>query len=411
MTVTVRNSVNELLNEVKSLIQVFKPSMGDEEINAVAEVIRSGWIGLGPRTAQFEKQFAEYLGAPYVVAVNSCTAALDLALRLLGIGSGDEVIVPTMTFVSTAHCVAYNDALPVFADIDERTLAIDIEDVKRKISPRTKAVIPVHYGGRPVDIDALRKAVGPDIFIIEDAAHAAGALYRGKRCGTLGDIACFSFHAVKNLAMGDGGAVVTRDKSLAERAKRLRWLGIDRGTWDRTEVDRSYWWEYYVNEIGLKCHLNDIAAAIGLVQLKKLDAMNARRREIAERYTKAFGKTPWIETPPRDDEAYRSSWHIYCIKVPNRDELSVYLKDHGVATGVHYKPIHLYRCYEKCFRSPTREVPSLPTAERVFQSILTLPMYPDLTDAEVDGVIDTVCAFYTEKPACATASSRTSTRI
>ncbi len=382
------------------MIQVFKPYMGDEEIEAVAEVLRSGWIGLGPRTAQFEKEFAEYLGAPCAVGVNSCTAALDLALRLLDIRKGDEVIVPAMTFVSTAHCVAYNDAVPIFADVDERTLAIDLEDVKRKITRHTKAVIPVHYGGRPVDIDALREVDGSRIFIIEDAAHACGAEYKGRKAGTLGDVACFSFHAVKNLATGDGGAVVVKDTALFERAKRMRWLGIDRGTWDRTEVDRSYWWEYFVNEIGLKCHMNDITAAIGLVQLRKLDAMNARRRTIAGMYDEAFKDMPWIETPPKDDALFRSAWHIYCIKASRRDDLSVYLKDHGVATGVHYKPIHLYRCYGNR--------PSLPVAERVFENILTLPMYPGMSDEDVSEVVNAIRAFYTESPVCATASSRMS---
>lgn len=381
------------------MIQVFKPSMGDEEINAVAEVLRSGWIGLGPKTAEFEKQFAAYLGAPHAIAVNSCTAALDLALRLLDIRKGDEVIVPAMTFVSTAHCVAYNDAIPIFADADERTLAIDPEDVKRKITRRTKAVIPVHYGGRPVDIDALREVVGNRIFIIEDAAHAAGAEYGGRKAGTLGDVSCFSFHAVKNLATGDGGAVVVKDRAMCDRAKQMRWLGIDRGTWDRTEVDRSYWWEYFVNEIGLKCHMNDINAAIGLVQLRKLDAMNARRREIVKMYDEAFAEMPWIETPPKDDATFRSSWHLYCVKVPDRDDLSVFLKDRGVATGVHYKPIHLYRCYGN--------KPSLPVAESVFRRILTLPMYPDMTDDDVNTVTGTVREFYAGKGECVTASSQT----
>src|SRR5690606_11719888 len=180
--------------------------MDEEEVEAVAEVLRSGWIGLGPRTSEFEKQFAEYVGAQWCVGLNSCTAALDLAVRLLRINHGDEVIVPTMTFVSTAHAVAYNLATPIFADVEERTLGIDLEDVARKITPRTRAIIPVHYGGRPVDMDGLREIAG-GIPIIEDAAHAAGSVYKGKRCGSLSELACFSFHAVKNLAMGDGGAL------------------------------------------------------------------------------------------------------------------------------------------------------------------------------------------------------------
>ena len=366
------------------MIQVFKPSMGEEEIAAVAEVLKSGWIGLGPKTAEFEKRFAQYIGVQYAVGVNSATAALDLALKLLHINHGDEVIVPTMTFVSTAHVVAYNLAMPIFADVDPKTLGIDLDDVEKKITPRTKAIIPVHYGGRPVDMEKLKDIAG-DIPIIEDAAHACGGLYKSKKCGSLGDIGCFSFHAVKNLAMGDGGALTLNNKEMAERAKRLRWLGIDKGTWDRSEIDKSYWWEYFVDEIGLKCHMNDIMAAIGLVQLEKLEEMNARRREIASMYTESFKDLDWIEMPPADESDYISSWHIYCIKVKQRDELSVYLQENEIATGVHYKPIHLYKCYGN--------KPVLPVAERLFQQLLSLPMYPGMTNNDVEKVTDTVRAF------------------
>ena len=371
------------------MIQLFKPYMDDREIEAVAEVIRSGWIGLGPRTAEFEKRFAEYIGVSRVVGLNSCTAALDLAIKLLGINHGDEVIVPTMTFVSTAHAVAYNLASPVFADVDERTLSIDPTDVARKISFRTKAIIPVHYAGRPVDMDRLREAAD-GIPIIEDAAHACGAEYKGKRCGSLGDLACFSFHAVKNLATGDGGALSMNDVTLAERAKRLRWLGINRGTWDRTGADRSYWWQYFVDEIGLKSHMNDIAAAIGLVQLEKLPAGNARRSAIAERYTAGLQGLSWLQTPPMDTADYRSSWHIYCIQCQQRDDLNVYLQERGIGTGVHYKPIHTYHCYGN--------IPSLPAAERVYQKILSLPMHPGLSDQDVDYVIDSIRSFPVRRP-------------
>ena len=367
------------------MIQVFKPSMGQEEIDAVSEVLRSGWIGLGPKTSQFEKEFAAYVGAKYAVGLNSATAALDLAVKLLHINHGHEVLVPTMTFVSTGHAVAYNLATPVFVDVDPVTLSLDMEDVARKITVRTKAVIPVHYGGRPVDMDKLRSVVG-NLPIIEDCAHAAGAKYKGKSVGAIGDIGTFSFHAVKNLAMGDGGALTLNDEDMFKRSKKLRWLGIDKGTWDRTEVDKSYWWQYFVDEIGLKCHMNDIAAAIGLVQLKRLENMNGRRRYIASRYTEAFKNIDGIEVPPSDDNDFKSSWHIYCLKVPRRNELSVYLQAEGIATGVHYTPIHFYSCYGN--------KPYLPKAEKVFERIISLPMYPDMTDGDVDMVIDMVIRFY-----------------
>lgn len=366
-------------------IQVFKPWYDEREVQAAAEVIRSGWVGLGPKTAEFERKFAEYCRVPHCVCFNSCTAALDMAMRLLGINHGDEVIVPTNTFVSTAHCVVYNLGVPIFADINERTLDIDIDDVARKIGPRTKAIIAVHYGGRPVDMDRLKEVAG-DIPIVEDCAHAAGARYKGTPVGGLGTVGCFSFHAVKNLAMGEGGALTLRDERIAQRAKRLRWLGIDKGTWDRTGMDKSYWWEYQVDEVGLKSHLNDIHAAIGLVQLSKLDEANLRRRHIVEMYREGFRDVPQIVMLPSDDNSYQSSCHFSEMLVERRDELSVFLKDRGISTGVHYKPIHLYRCYGNR--------PLLPVSERMFPRMLTLPLYPGLNDEQVNYIISNVKLFY-----------------
>lgn len=370
------------------MIEVFKPSMGKEEIDAASEVLRSGWIGLGAKTAEFEKRFAEYIGVKYAVGVNSCTAALDLAMKLLSINHGDEVIVPTMTFVSTAHVVAYNLALPLFVDCDDRTLGMDLSDLEKKITRKTKAIIAVHYGGRPLDMDRLRE-IARDIPVVEDAAHACGAAYQGKKCGSLGVMGCFSFHAVKNLAMGDGGCLTLNDENWRNRAKQLRWLGIDKGTWDRTALDRAYWWKYAVEEIGLKCHMNDIMASIGLAQLAKLERMNERRREIVEFYFAGLSDMPGVELPLRDDEKYQSAWHIFHIKCPKRDELSAYLRDQGINTGVHYVPIHTYRCYGNS--------PRLPTAERLERRILTLPLYPDLKNSEVDKIISSIKIFYGKK--------------
>jgi perosamine synthetase len=275
--------------------------------------------------------------------------------------------------------------MPVFADVDPHTLSLDMADVRRKITSRTRAIIPVHYSGRPVDMDALKEIAG-DIPIIEDCAHATGARYKGRSVGSIGDIGCFSFHAVKNLAMGDGGALTLNHEERMQRCKRLRWLGIDKGTWDRTATDKSYWWQYFVDEIGLKCHLNDIAAAIGLVQLRRLESLNGRRREIARRYSEAFAVYDFLETPPVDTAEIESSWHIYCLKAPQRDELCAYLQQQGIATGVHYTPIHLYSCYGN--------KPHLPQAEEVFTRIVSLPMYPDMTDDDIQMVIDSVIAYY-----------------
>ena len=366
------------------MISLFKPYMGDEELESLRGIFKSGWIGLGPKTKEFEKKFAEYIGVKYAVGLNSATAALDLTLRLLNINHGDEVIVPTVTFVSTAHVVCYNLATPIFTDVD-KNLLMDIEDVKKKITSRTKAIIPVHYSGRPVDIDRLREVAG-SIPIIEDCAHACGSSFNNQKCGGLGTLGAFSFHAVKNLCTGDGGMLTTNDINVYERAKKLRWLGIDKGTWDRTDNNKSYWWEYNVPEIGLKCHMNDIAASIGLIQLKKLNKMNARRKQIAEMYTKELKDI--VETPIMDSRFSKSSWHIYCIKCERRDALSMFFKDKGITTGVHYKPIHLYSCYGN--------TPYLPNAEKYFNQILSLPMHPALTDEEVKTVTNSIKEFYCE---------------
>lgn len=375
----------------EKLINVFKPSMGKEELEVLKDIFASGWIGLGPKTREFEEKFAALCKTKFAVGVNSATAALDLAMKLLGVNYGDEVIVPTMTFVSTAHVVAYNLAKPIFVDVDPETLNIDMDDVKRKLTPRTKAIIPVHYSGRPVDMDLLNKVVGNPgkVYIVGDCAHAAGSKYKGQPVGSFSDIACFSFHAVKNLAMGDGGALVMNNEDWYERAKRLRWLGIDKSTWTRSENNKSYWWEYAVDEIGLKCHMNDISASIGLVQLKKLEKMNKRRVEIKNLYNRGFKDLARVRTPLDDDDVYQSSWHIYCLKCEQRDDLSFYLQQKKISTGVHYKPIHLYRCYGNR--------PTLPNAEKVFKQILTLPMYPDLTDSDVERVITEIHNFYNER--------------
>jgi len=380
-------------------IDLFKPQLGEEELEAVRDVLASCWLGLGPVTSLFESEFASFIGVPYAVATNSCTAALDLAMRLLGIGPGDEVIVPTITFVSTAHAVAYNGARPVFCDIDPDTLLLDPKNAIGRITAKTKAIVVVHYGGRMADVVLLRECLDEagyqNVAIIEDCAHACGSQLDGRMAGSVGDIGCFSFQAVKNLVTGDGGMLTISSKEFADRAKKLRWLGIDKGTWDRSKVDRSYWWEYNVDEVGLKCHMNDIQAAIGRVQLRKLPDGNNRRAEIARAYESrlsSLNESGQLKLPPGDADLSFSSWHLYPIRTPNRDDLAVFLGDKGIATGVHYKPIHFYRCYGY--------QEALPQAEKVWRSLLSLPMHLWLSDGDIDLVCGAITEFH-EKVAVA----------
>jgi perosamine synthetase len=366
------------------MIRLFRPSYDQSELSAVAEVLESGWTGLGPKTALFESSFATFCSTGFCVGLSSGTAAIQTALKLLQVGQGDEVIVPAMTFVSAAHCVSNSGATPVFSDVLPGTLNIDPRHAGELVTDRTRAVIPVHLAGYPADMDALRGSM-KGVPVIEDCAHAAGSLYKGRPAGSIGEIGCFSFHAVKNLSMGEGGAIVTDNGDFAQRAKKLRWLGIDRDTWDRSSMDRDYWWEYQVNEIGMNCRMDDIHAAIGLVQLKKLESANSRRREIAGLYDAGLGDLQEVTLPPRENGDFVSSWHMYRIEVERRDDLNVFMSESGICTGVHYKPLHLYSCYGR------RQ--SLPVAENAFGRILSLPMYPDLTDEQVSLIIDSIRKF------------------
>jgi len=370
----------------KEIIPVFKPSVGKEEIKAVAEVIKSGWLGLGPKTQEFEKKFAEYVGSKYAIATNSCTAALDLSLKALGINSG-EVLVPSLTFAATANVALYNNAKPVFVDVYEDTLTMDVDDLKRKITRKTKAIIPMHYGGHPCEMDEILEiARDKGIPVIEDAAHACGAEYKGKKIGSLSDVTCFSFHPVKNLSTGDGGIVTTNDKKLYERIKKLRWFCINKSTFERTSGE-GYTWYYEIDGLGYKYHMNDVMAAIALVQLKKLDRNNRKRRKIATFYTKRLKKLSWLETPV--EKSYvKSSWHLYVIKVEARDALISYLDKNGISTSVHYMPVHLHPFYRKLGLKA-----NVPVTEKVWKKLITLPIFPDLTRKDQERIIRTIEEF------------------
>jgi perosamine synthetase len=367
------------------MIPVFKPCYGEEELEALRGPFQSGWIGLGPKTHEFEEKFAEYIGVKYAVATNSCTASLHLAMGVMGV-KDHEVITTPLTFVSTNHAILYNNGTPVFADIYPDTLNINPDDIQKLITDKTKAIITVHYGGHPCDMDPIKEtAKKRNLVVIEDAAHACGGEYKGQKVGSLGDIACFSFHAVKNLATADGGMITTNDPEIYSRLLKMRWMGISKDTWTREDKDKKYSWYYNVEEVGYKYHMNDINAALGLVQLKKLERMNDRRRQVSEKYNKGFADLGWIETPTVKSYA-KSACHNYVIKTKERDKLNVYLKEAGISTGVHYLPNNHYDMYKNC-RGET------PVCEEVWRKLLTLPLYPDLTDSQVDTIVEKVRSF------------------
>lgn len=365
-------------------IPVFRPSCTKKELDNVIEVLKSGWWGLGPRTAEFEEQFAKFVEAKYAVGLNSATAALELSIRALNI-SGGEIITPALTFVSTALVGLYNDCKIVFADVEEDTLCMDPKDVARKITENTKAIIVVHYGGHPVDLDKFH-FVNPKtklpIPIIEDCAHAAGGYYKGKHVGTFGECGCFSFHAVKNLAMADGGMIVVNEEKLYKKLLPLRWCGIDKSTWERS--GKKYSWDYVINSVGYKMHMNDIMAAIGLAQLSRLEKMNERRRQIRKLYDKGLADIKWLRLPVEKEWA-RSSWHLYVIRCEKREELMDWLASHQITTTGHYKPLYLYPIFKN--RHDT------PVTEKEWKKIIVLPMYADLTNPQVEYIIDTIKKF------------------
>ena len=381
------------------MIPVFRPSLDEEEWQALREPMMNGWVTIGPKVKEFEERFAEYVEAPHAVALNSGTAAIHEALRAMNV-EGGEVITTSMTFISTNHCILYEKATPVFADIEEDTLNIDPDSIEQLITPNTKAIIVVHYGGHACDMDRILEMARPrGIKVIEDAAHAAGTLYKGRKVGSISDATAFSFHAVKNMTTGDGGMVTFADDEIDARMRQLRWMGLSGDTWARSSgaAGTKYSWYYEAEEVGFKYYMNDLAAAIGLVQLTKLDRMNARRRELTQYYNRLFADVEQVRGPV-EHEYTRSSNHNYVVKVPDRDNLIQYLRDHGVSSSVHYTPNHVYKMYKKYEAH-------VPVTERVAKEIVTLPLFPDMTDAQVEQVVETVRGFYASKNATVAASA------
>jgi len=362
-----------------------RPSLGEAELAAVQEVFQSGWITTGPKCAELEQAFCQLTGNQHAIAVSSATAGMHVTLMALNIQAGDEVITPSMTWVSTLNIITLLGATPVMIDVDPETLMVTPEAVAAAITPRTKAIIPVHYAGAPADIDAIQ-AIGQrhGIPVIEDAAHAAGTYYHQRHVGGQG-IAIFSFHAIKNMTCAEGGLVVTNDAALAERIRMLKFHGLGVDAFDRQTHGRQPQAE--VISPGFKYNLPDISAAIALVQLAKLDEINARRSAIAQRYLAALQDTPFKPlAQPR--WPHRHAWHLFIIRVDettcgiSRDGLMQALKAQDIGTGLHFRAAHTHRYYRE--RYPQL---SLPATEWNSDRICSIPLFPDMTDSDVERVI------------------------
>ena len=368
------------------MLPVSRPSIGQEELREVEKVFSTGWLGLGSAVFEFENKLREYLGAKHVLAVNTGTTALHIALDAFGIEQGDEVIVPSLTFCASIQAITALKAIPVFCEISPDNLNMDITDVRKRITQKTKAIMPVHYCGQACDMDALieiGKTYG--IAIVEDAAHAFGSTYRGQKIGSFGDATCFSFDPIKNLTCGEGGAIAVSDDSVAEAIRTKRILGIDKDTWHRYKNERS--WFYEVTTQGYRYHMSNINAAIGLAQFKKLDLFIERKREIIEKYNDTFADIDGVKILSWDLNETAPFTYIIRVLDGVREDLMEFLKEKGVGTGIHYIPNHLHPFFRP-FWTP------LPITEQVGEEILTLPLYYDMTDEQVTMVIQSVRDFF-----------------
>lgn len=368
------------------------PNITDAEINEVVDTLKSGWIAKGPRTVEFEKEFASYLGAKHAIGVNSCTAALHIALLANDIGAGDEVITTPMTFASTANTILHCGATPVFADIDFKTGCIDPKEIEKKVTAKTKAIVPVHYSGQVCDLDAIYKIADEhNLFVSEDAAHALWSRYKGRLIGNkLRGAASYSFYATKNLATGDGGMLVTDDDKTAERARILAGQGMSHNAWNRYAKGGS--WKYDIVEPGFKYNMFDIQAALGLKQLSRLEEMQAARLKIAEKYQTAFSAIDALD-PPFVPEYTTHCWHLYVLRIVpelltiDRDQFIVELNERNVGTSVHFIPTHYMSAYKDRYGYKPED---FPVAQKHFDRIISLPLYPTMTEEETEYVIAAV---------------------
>ena len=369
-----------------------RPSIGEEEIAEVVDTLRSVWLTTGPKTRAFEQAFGAYTGASHSVALNSCTAGLHLALLAAGVTEGDEVILPSLTFCATANVIVHRRATPVFAEIEEASYTLDPASFEQRITPRTKAVIPVHHGGQVCDMRRINEiAAKHGITVIEDAAHAAGAKLDDVPVGNISAFTSFSFYATKNLTTGEGGMLTTNDSAAAERIRVLALHGISADAWKRYSKEGS--WYYEVLEPGFKYNMTDIQASIGLHQLAKLDTFVAQREQIATRYTTAFHDLPDVIVTPIIRPGVRHAWHLYPIRLRtgrlriDRAGFVAELANRGIGASVHFIPVHLHPFYRDTFGCRRGD---LPITERVYDEFVSLPLFPSMTAAETERVIAAV---------------------
>lgn len=364
------------------MINVFGSKVGKEEIEQITDSISRQWMGMGPKTKEFEVKMAERLGQEKFVLVDSGSNGLFMALTLLELPKGSEVIIPSFTWVSCAQVVMMAGCVPVFCDvaIDSQNVTADL--IKPHITENTSAIMVVHYGGLPVDMDPILELGLP---VIEDACHAVDSKYKGKYCGTIGEVGVYSYDAVKNLSMGEGGGVTSKDNKLMERANVLRYCGIGKSGFEASTHGKERWWEYNIVEPFIKMNPSDIAAAIGLAQLDKLDALQAYRKKIWDIYQEEFYKLDWIKTPLNAREGDQHSYFTYFIRVPHRDAMAKYLFENEIYTTLRYHPLHLNPLYMSKV--------SLPNSEELNETGLNIPLHPSLSMNDVDKIIACIKKF------------------
>ncbi len=365
------------------MISVFGSKVGQEEIDGVSEVMKSQWMGFGKKVNEFEDKFKQRTGLKHFAMVDSGSNALYMAVSLLDLPARSEVILPSFTWVSCAQAILLAGHTPVFCDVELRTMNVTKETIIPQITKKTKAIMVVHFAGKPVDMDSIKSLGFP---IIEDAAHAVDSYYKGQFCGGISDIGIYSFDAVKNLTVGEGGGISTQSEELIDRAKIMRYCGIGKSGFEAAQNNAKVrWWEYHIKEPFIKMLPTNIAGAIGITQLDKLDAYQEYRKKIWDTYQQEFGNVSWITTPADPEADEKHSYFTYALRAPKRDELAHYLLDKGIYTTLRYHPLHLNSLYQSKVK--------LPNSEQLNEDALSIPLHPNLSLDDVEYIIKTIKQF------------------